>query len=179
MRKLLLPVAFAAGVFLLAPQSAQAATSATSASSATETVSQLRSRVTVSYPKAIRRGWPARYTFKVTNPNQINNDALVLRTDLPHGVVSKVRFVTKPGGASCGTRKRNSAGNYEIYCLVRSLNHSRITMSFNVWISTRYGGKFRANHYWAPVSLGGGSVRDHVEELTRDDLIGRSWTKIV
>ncbi|MFC4530132.1 hypothetical protein [Sphaerisporangium dianthi] len=182
MRRLLVPIAFAAGLSLLAPQSAQAATttSASSAatSSATETVTQLRSRVTVSYPKAIRRGWPVRYTYKVTNPNEIDDERLVLATDLPRGIVSKVRFVTKPRGASCGTQKRNAAGNFSIYCVVRSLNHSKITMSFNVWIRTSYRGKFRAGHYWAPVSIGGGSVRDYLDEVTRENLIGHSWTKI-
>ncbi|WP_248962165.1 hypothetical protein [Sphaerisporangium perillae] len=175
MRKLLLPVALATGVFLLAPPAAQASTER---SSAAETATQLRSRVTVTYPKEIRRGWPARYTFKVANPNEIDDETLVLATDLPRGIVSKVRFVTKPRGASCGTHSRNAAGNYEIYCVVRSLNHTKLTMSFNVWIKTSYYGKFRAGHYWAPVSLGGGSVRDYVDELTKDDLIGHTWTKV-
>ncbi|MCC5579103.1 hypothetical protein IMZ11_26100 [Microtetraspora sp. AC03309] len=149
------------------------------ASAGSSTVERRTTKVRVTYPSAIRRGRPARFTFTVTRPDQIDDEALVLETDLPHGIVSKVRFVTKPRGAKCGAQKRNSAGNYGVYCVVRSLDYTKITMSFNVWLKSSYYGKFRASHYWAPVTLDyGGSIGDYLDEITRDDLIGRGWVKV-
>ncbi len=178
MRRLLVPIALLAGTFLIAPVGAQAATAQSSAS-ASEQVTKRTTRVKVTYPKAIKRGWPVRYTFKVTNPDEIEDEALVLETDLPHGIVSKVRFATKPRGAKCGVQKRNSVGNYAIYCVVRSLDYSKLTLSFKVWIRSSYYGKFRAGHYWAPVTLeSGGRIQDYLNKLTKEDLIGNTWTKL-
>jgi hypothetical protein len=178
MRRLLTPVAslLATGVLLVSPATAHASAERSPAS---EDGARFTTRVNVTSPSAIRRGAPARYTFKVTNPNQIHDKALVLLTDFPRKVVSKVRFVTKPKGAKCGTQKHSSAGNYSVYCVVRSLHHTRITMSFNVWIKSSYYGKYRVGHYWAPVTLdSGGSVQDYLDRVGRDDLIGHAWTKV-
>lgn len=180
MRRLLVPIVLLAGTFLVSPGSAQATTDQSSASaSASEQATKRTTRVKVTYPKAIKRGWPVRYTFKITNPDEIEDEALVLETDLPHGIVSKVRFVTKPPGAKCGVQKRNSVGNYAVYCVVRSLDYDRFNLSFKVWIKPSYYGKFRAGHYWAPVTLDfGGSIKNYLDKLTKEDLIGNTWTKV-
>ena len=177
MSRLLAPAAslMVAGALLLAPTTAQAATAQATAT----TTTRLATRVKVSSPSAIRRGGYAHYTFRVTRPDLITDDALVLETDFPRGVVSKVRFSVKPGGSACGALKRNAAGNYAVYCVVHSLHHSKLAMSFRAWVKPGYRGKFRVGHYWAPVTLdGGGSVRDYLDEISRADLIGHAWTSV-
>ncbi|MEV0972640.1 hypothetical protein [Microtetraspora glauca] len=181
MRRFLTAATCLAAALLMSPVPAHAVTESSKAhaSAASSTVERRTTKVRVTYPSAIRRGSPVRFTFTVTRPDQIDDEALVLETDLPHGIVSKVRFVTKPRGAKCGAQKRNSAGNYGVYCVVRSLDYTKITMSFNVWLKSSYYGKFRASHYWAPVTLDyGGSIGDYLDEITRDDLIGRGWVKV-
>ncbi|GLX02229.1 hypothetical protein [Microtetraspora sp. NBRC 16547] len=173
MRRILVAATCLMATFLVSP------TPANAAATTDAQVARRTTKVKVTYPSAIRRGGPARFTYKVTHPDQMVDEALVLETDLPRGISPRVRFVTKPRGAKCGTQKRNSAGNYAVYCVIRSLNHSTITMSFNVWIKSSYRGKFRAGHYWAPVTLDyTGSTQDYLDEITKDDLIGNTWIKV-
>ncbi|MEV0971703.1 hypothetical protein [Microtetraspora glauca] len=181
MRRVLVAATCLMAAFLASPAPAHATAASSRAHAAADSsrVERRVPKVKVTYPSAIRRGHPARITYKVSHPDQFGDEALVLQTDLPRGIVSKVRFVTKPRGATCGTQKRNSVGNYAVYCVIRSLNHSKLTMSFNVWIKTSYNGKFRSGHYWRPVTLDyGGSTRDYLDEITRKDLIGNTWIKV-
>ncbi|GII83727.1 hypothetical protein Ssi03_17170 [Sphaerisporangium siamense] len=179
---LIASLAVAAGTLLL-PASAQAApvpgrtetaaTARTVATAARADVAAARPRVNVSYPKGMRRGGYATYTFKVTGARQIQDDGLVLATFLPPKEVSKVRFLRKPPNASCSYR------NPRVYCVVRLGSANTLTMQIRVWVKYRYGGTFMADHYWAPVSFESGlTARDYVDQLTRDDRIGRSKTKI-
>jgi hypothetical protein len=187
MSRLFVPVAslVAMGGLLLAPTTAQASTTPASAAQASASTSAsgkvaLTTRVKVSSPSAIRRGGAAHYTFTVTRPDQVTDRALVLETDFPRGIVSKVRFTAKPRGASCGVQKRSKDGNYAVYCIVRSLNHSKITMSFRAWIKPSYHGKYRVGHYWGPVTPdSGGSVQDYLDYIGKHELIGHAWTKVV
>ncbi|WP_433417716.1 hypothetical protein ACQP1V_00720 [Microtetraspora malaysiensis] len=179
MRRVLTAATCLVAAFLASPAPAHATEASSGAHTASYAAERRLPKVKVTYPSAIRRGRPARITYKVTHPDQFTDEALVLQADFPRSIVSKVRFVTRPKGAKCGTQKRNSVGNYAVYCVIRSLNHSRLTMSFNVWIKTSYRGKFRSGHYWRPVTLDyGGSTRDYLDEITRKDLIGNAWIRV-
>ncbi|WP_157529984.1 hypothetical protein [Microtetraspora niveoalba] len=179
MRRVLAAATCLMAAFLASPAPAHATAGSAPAQAASSAVQRRLPKVKVTYPSAIRRGKPGRITYKVSHPDQFTDEALVLQTDLPRGIVSKVRFVTKPKGAKCGAQKRNSVGNYAVYCVIRSLKHTRLTMSFNVWIKPSYRGKFRSGHYWRAVTLDyKGSTRDYLDEITRKDLIGKTWIKV-
>ncbi|WP_181871388.1 hypothetical protein [Sphaerisporangium album] len=154
-----------------APAQAVAASATGEASAGARTA--LAARVKVSYPRGMRRGGYATYTYKVTNAGQLQDDALVLTTILPSKAVSKVRFVKKPPHASCGYR------SLRVYCVVRLGSANTLGMQFRVYVKYKYAGNFMADHYWTPVSYEPGlGAWDYVREVSRDDRIGRSKTKI-
>ncbi|MEV6981332.1 hypothetical protein AB0M95_08760 [Sphaerisporangium sp. NPDC051017] len=174
---LLASLALAAGSLLLPAAPAQAGTAPAAGKASAQASAGAQNagpaRVNVSYPRGMRRGGYATYTYKVTDAGRLQDDALVLATILPAKVVSKVRFVKKPSNASCGYR------NLRVYCVVRLGSANTLSMQFRVYVKYRYAGDFKADHYWTPVSYEPGlSAWDYVRQVGREDRIGRSTTKI-
>lgn len=182
MRKLITAatsVALGAGLLLGGAPAAQAAQAAPAqAGTSGVAAAAPKAKVKITYPKRIRRGGNAVYTWRVTGLKRFGSDAVVLSTHLPKNLGHSFRFLSKPKHSTCGFQKKR----WVVYCIVRLRGQNTAGMKFRVILHYKYAGWYRADHYATPIIrelLPGGSVRDYLNQVSRQDRIGQSRTLIL